>query len=355
MTRPDELSINILHSSDIKNIDNNMWDKLSNSSIYKNPFYERWNLVPAAHYLNESDDIYIVTIQKKDNLTCLYPIVLKSTFMGCYIEFWKHDHCYESTPLISNKKDFKWSIEQVAKSLNASFILIDLHKDSLLSDNNTRYFSAPYNRAYIHDSCTLKDHSNNVKGKERRELNRLRRNLQHDYAIEFYEDHKASSALNQYIQLEDNGWKGKKKGSINSKTQVRKYYEEMATYADTHKNMAFQVLAADNKIIAMGIRIVSGNNYFEIKTSYDESFKKYAPGKILEYLILESLASKKNIEIDSCTHHNNTLINKIWPDKQVYFRTFIFSNSFLGNLYRVAYSLKQLYTCQLKSRFLTSS
>ena len=119
--------------------------------------------------------------------------------------------------------------------------------------------------------------------------------------------------------------------------------------------MAFQVLAADNKIIAMGIRIVSGNNYFEIKTSYDESFKKYAPGKILEYLILESLASKKNIEIDSCTHHNNTLINKIWPDKQVYFRTFIFSNSFLGNLYRVAYSLKQLYTCQLKSRFLTSS
>ena len=292
MTRSNDLRIDILHSSDINNIDNNMWDGLSSKSIYKNPFYERWNLVPAAQYLNESDNIYIITIQRKNDLTCLYPIVLKSTVMGNYIEFWKHDHCYESTPLISNKEDFNWSIEEVAKSLNASFILIDLHKDCLQPENNNRYFSAPYSRAYIHDSSTLKDYSNNIKGKSRRELNRLRRNLQYNYVIEYYEDDKASSALSQYIQLEDNGWKGEKKGSINSKVQVRKYYEALATYADTHKNMEFQALTADDNIIAMGIRIISGNHYFEIKTSYDESYKKYAPGKILEFLNLESLASK---------------------------------------------------------------
>lgn len=335
-----DLNINITPASDVCNIDIQSWEALARHSKFINPYYEYWNLIPAIKYLGTDRTINIISVFRDNKLVALFPIEICHQKFLSSLKLWQHSHCYDASPLILDGVSFDSIIELILKRLNTQYCQIDLHQDGLLHKKINR-FSYAYRRAYIHNTNELKNIE--LKGKLLRENNRLLRHLKQDYNLDYVEHSDATRGIKEYASLEEHSWKAISGGAINSEKLVKQYYQELAQYGMNKKNFHFQQLKADETIIAMAIRIESQGHFFEVKTSYHNDFKKYAPGKILECKILESLGKIEHKSVDSCTHHANQLINRLWPDKKLFYRSTIFSNKFRSQLLKSVYIIKLIH------------
>jgi hypothetical protein len=343
LTDNSELSIFIFDSNEIDDIIESDWDLLSSNAMVNNPFYECWNLIPAVKCMDLNGDVKIIVTYRDNKIVSLFPIVIRSFIFWKLIKLWSHKHCYEATPLIISTNDFHQTLKVISHHYKSLFVLIDLHSATILGDFK-KAISTNYERAFIENSNELRGFIDSHVGKKKREKNRLIRRLNDDFTLAYIEHKDAMRGMKDYCLLEHKGWKAFQEGSIQSSELISKYYEQLAIYAEQECTFEFQILTANDKIIAMGVRIVSGSNYYEIKTSFDEAYRKYAPGKVLEYMNLESLSQRKAVAIDSCTHHHNILINSIWPNKKILLRSFIFQNNFTSQACKLLYTLKKRLT-----------
>ena len=337
---PQNLNVEIISSSNVCDINVLSWEKLACHSKYVNPYYEHWNLIPAITHLSKNKEIKIITVFDKNILVALFPIEISRRVFPSSFKLWQHPHCYDSSPLILNNINFDTIIELALHKLNAQYCQINLHQGELFHSKSNR-FSHAYQRAYINETSELNRVKNS--GKLFRENSRLLRILNKDYELHYIEHNDAIKGIQEYAELESHSWKMSTGGAIYSRIETKQYYQALAKNGDKLKNFHFQKLKANNKTIAMAMRIESRDCFFEIKTSFHNDFKKYAPGKILEFKILESLSHLNNICVDSCTHHDNALINRLWPNKKVFYRSTVFSSQLKSKIFKFAYMIKRLH------------
>ena len=335
-----KLHINILNSKDINRIDICQWQQLQRKSLTNNPFFEDWNLIPALKHLTDNQIIYLVTVHIDKELVALFPVQKHKVYgvIPC-LSVWQHDHAYIGDPLYSIELDWPNIFRHIAHYLSCALIKLPNHKISLKEDSGSVY-SARYQRAGISSNFGILHHLNSLAGKKYRELNRTKRKLENKFSLDFFEFEDIKSGLEAYQLIEHGGWKGKKNGSILSKKPIAQYYKDL--FATKHSNhLRVFALTADSKIIACAIRIESDGHIYEVKTSYDESYRRYAPGKILEWHLINQLSQQPFSNVDSCTHPNNTMINWLWPDQITYYQSNIFSPSQLGQFTKKLHLLKR--------------
>lgn len=335
-----DLDIKIISACHISDININEWEALARHSKFINPFYEYWNLIPAIEYLSENTQLNIITVYRNHKLIALFPIEIEQVHFLTRFKLWQHAHCYDASPLILDNVNFETIVEQILQKLNIQYCQIELHQNGLFNSKSNR-FSHAYQRAYINNTSELKIAER--KGKFLRENSRLTRHLNQDYKLQYLEHKDANRGMREYSKLEEKSWKVASGSSINSEPSTKKYYQALTQYGTRLKNFHFQQLTANDTIIAMAVRIESQGHFFEIKTSYHNDFKKYAPGKILEFEILNSLSNFDNISVDSCTYYGNQLINRLWPNKKVFYRSTIFSKKLSSQLLKYAYIIKLIH------------
>ncbi len=342
MGKVDDPEIIIMSSADADNIDASEWQALEQNSLYHNPFYHRWNLLPALHHLTQSNDIYVVVLKKNNKLIGLFPVVLSHFYNASkYLSMWSHDHCYLTDPLLLNDMDFLKIINRICKEFGARWFEFESHTPNLIP-KKSRVYSSQFSRAAITNNTNISKYMDTCDGKTRRENRRILKRINSDYKIRYVERQNVIPGISQYSDLEHRGWKGREGGSILSNEQVKNYYFEMAHNQCAADHVVFHELWANDKLIAISIRFKSGDCWFDVKTCYDENFKKYYPGKILELKNILSLTGQSFSVIDSCTSSGNELINKLWPEQI----TFQFSRVFLSNpasqFWRFIYLIKVL-------------
>jgi hypothetical protein len=112
-------------------------------------------------------------------------------------------------------------------------------------------------------------------------------------------------AVARYATLESKGWKGKQGTAIEvSSNQGLFYAEMMAQFAATGHASVFE-LWFDSHLAASRLVIESGNMLVTLKTTYDETLEKYAPGRLLLRDVIQHLfTTHPGKTIEFYTHAN---------------------------------------------------
>lgn len=96
-------------------------------------------------------------------------------------------------------------------------------------------------------------------------------------------------ATTEYGNLESAGWKGRQGTALHSgNVQGRFYSYALANFAEEAKARVFRLFAND-ELVASRLAIMQNGILVFLKTTYDERFARFAPGRLLLYLVLERL------------------------------------------------------------------
>ena len=96
-------------------------------------------------------------------------------------------------------------------------------------------------------------------------------------------------AFETYARIESSGWKGEAGTAITiENAQGRFYGDVLRRFAARGQARIFELLFND-EVVSSRIGIQDGNMIVFLKTTYDERFSKYSPGRRILYRTLETL------------------------------------------------------------------
>lgn len=125
---------------------------------------------------------------------------------------------------------------------------------------------------------------------------------------------EVAQAIEQFLNLENAGWKGKEGTSLQSNFASAEFLREMATgFFERGKLVLTQLLAGDH-VVASTINLHGASTLFAFKIGWDPLFAKASPGVLLENLMLP-LVCRDFPEVtclDSCARPGSFL-EEIWP------------------------------------------
>lgn len=84
--------------------------------------------------------------------------------------------------------------------------------------------------------------------------------------------------LTQALALEASGWKGTEGTAILSQPQTSQFYRELADWATAEGLLRLHFLRLNGKLIAFSLALEQSGVLHALKTSYDESLRRYGPG-----------------------------------------------------------------------------
>lgn len=333
------LTIRITATSDIDCICRSQWQILQSKSLVTNPFFEDWNLIPAVKHLGDSS-IYIINIYREGQLVALFP-VFKKRHLGFIpsLSIWQHNHAYISDPLHAIELNWPTIFDQICRALRCHWFMQHNAKHNLFPER-ARVYSIKQRRAAIKNPQHIPQYIAQLHGKRQRELQRVHRKIEQYLAPELIKFDCNKKGLTAYMDLEHQGWKGEEAGAILSRSSVTKYYQDMLNLVPDNQWEVYG-LFSQNVLLACAMRIQSNHQAFEIKTTFNEDYRLYAPGKMLEYYLLNDLAASNFTQVDSCTDADNALINWLWPDSIVIYRSYMFTSHPIGVAMNAFHSAKR--------------
>ena len=138
-----------------------------------------------------------------------------------------------------------------------------------------------------------------LNGKRRREMRRRRRQLeeQGEVQIDLAEEGGIEGLLEEGFRVESLGWKGERGTAIASDERTRRFYSDVARWAEGRGWMRFGFLRVGGKPVAFDFAFEQGGSLYLIKTGFDPARRAQAPGLELR------LASITKAAADGCRHY----------------------------------------------------
>ena len=123
----------------------------------------------------------------------------------------------------------------------------------------------------------------------KRYFNRLANdNIKHELKV-IHSTTDVAECINNYGTIESGGWKGKQGTAINSNNLQGKFYTEvLSSFANKNATRVYE-LYFNGQLIASRLTVFADGVLVILKTTYNEEFSKYAPGRVQLYLCLEHI------------------------------------------------------------------
>ena len=117
------------------------------------------------------------------------------------------------------------------------------------------------------------------------------------------------AAVDRYGNLEVQGWKQAKGTAVHSSNTQGKFYREtLRCFAERGKGVVYE-LYFDDCLVSSQLAIANEEILLTLKTTYNENFSEYSPGKLLDYLMLEREFQLRRFKrIEFCTNAGPELI-----------------------------------------------
>jgi CelD/BcsL family acetyltransferase involved in cellulose biosynthesis len=116
-------------------------------------------------------------------------------------------------------------------------------------------------------------------------------------------------AVDRYGDLETQGWKQAMGTAVHSTNSQGKFYREiMRRFAKRGRGIVYELYFEECLVSS---QMAIGNDTFlvTLKTTYNETFSEYSPGKLLDYLMLEhEFQLRRFARIEFCTNAGPELI-----------------------------------------------
>lgn len=120
--------------------------------------------------------------------------------------------------------------------------------------------------------------------------------------------------LDQFLALEHGGWKGAAGTSILSSPQDERFIRlAFDPYGAKGTRPIIDSLLLDGHPIAMLLNLEAGGRLTTPKCAYDERYRAYGPGFVLDYMVTEAFFEDDRFsEIDSATIAPDAAVDELW-------------------------------------------
>jgi hypothetical protein len=115
--------------------------------------------------------------------------------------------------------------------------------------------------------------------------------------------------VDRYGDLEVQGWKRSAGTAVHSTNKQGQFYRDiMSRFAERGNGIIYE-LYFDDTLVSSQMAIGNDSCLITLKTTYNESFGEYSPGKLLDYLMLQhEFQLKRYSRIEFCTNAGPDLI-----------------------------------------------
>jgi CelD/BcsL family acetyltransferase involved in cellulose biosynthesis len=158
-----------------------------------------------------------------------------------------------------------------------------------------------------------------VRAKKRKELRRQAARMAELGTVSFTElaaDIDPAGWIEEFLALEQAGWKGAAHSALAAETGTSGYFREVLTGAQQRGQLCALAVRLDGRAIAMLAVLIDGDAAFSFKTSYDESLSRFSPGVQIQRFALEVLARRGVRWADSCAAPNHPMIDSLWVQRR---------------------------------------
>ena len=147
------------------------------------------------------------------------------------------------------------------------------------------------------------------------------------------------AGLQRYGELESSGWKGAAGTAVSIDNVQGNFYSEVLRKFSSTQQAAIYELYAGDTLASSRLVISSDKLHVFLKTAYEESLSRFAPGRLLLYRVIDTLFNtdrEKQIEF----YTNTTRDQKEWATFECVIQNIrLFRNNFLANGFTILKAL----------------
>ena len=120
----------------------------------------------------------------------------------------------------------------------------------------------------------------------------------------------------QFLAMENAGWKGDSGTAILARGRDADFARAaLAPRRDAPGMVSVDALLLDERPIALSVNMQARAAMFTPKCTYDEAYRRYSPGFVLEYLVIEAFyQDDAATEMDACTTSDGHVISGFWNE-----------------------------------------
>lgn len=305
------------------------WQELAARAVEPNPFFEPAFARPAAERLGERGTSLLVVEDAGGWRACLPVQRAKIARVVPGLRTWRHLYCFLGTPLL----DAEVAVPAARMLLDTGvepgrqLMLESLYAEgpaaaALCQATDDLGLVTVHERG--HDRALLErrergGYLDGLRSHHWRELNRLGRRLESELGgpITVSDESSSDAALDRFLELERSGWKGREATALGSSPAHAGFFREVCRAFAADGRLQLLTLSAAERTVAMKCNFSAGQGAFCFKIAYDEELARFSPGVQLE---------RENVRVfhearserwqDSCADAENTMINRLWPDRR---------------------------------------
>lgn len=319
-----------------------VWEDLARQAADRNFFYEPISLLPAIDAFGADRDLCFVFVFETTaasggaSAIGFFPFEVKTSFRGLplkHLALWRHPQLYLATPLVREtgatlawRALLRWAATEGAliemPLMLAEGVTYHSLRKAMQREGSTAARVDQFDRAVLMRYNMTSDTYCELASSPgaRREWRRQKRRLGELGRLEvraIQPEDNAETWLDWFLDLEAKGWKRAAGTALASGPAEESYFR--AVCASAHKARILHMLGyfLDGVPVAMQCNIIMDRAAFALKVAFDERFRKYSPGALLE---LENIADMYRrdgfVWMDSCTMRRHPLMHRIWRDRR---------------------------------------
>jgi CelD/BcsL family acetyltransferase involved in cellulose biosynthesis len=118
----------------------------------------------------------------------------------------------------------------------------------------------------------------------------------------------------QFLAMENAGWKGDSGTALLARNRDADFARAaLAPRGDAPGMVSIDALLLDERPIALSVNMQAREATFTPKCTYDEAYRRFSPGFLLEYLVIEAFYQDGGAtEMDACTTSDGHVISGFW-------------------------------------------
>lgn len=340
----------IVDGRELTTIDRRCWERLLCEAAEPNPYFSKSYVLAASETIDKDRNLHALAFRAKDDgrLTGLLPFA--GARIGPFRAFCATSNAYQfsAAPLIEAgqmREVVASLLSTFQSSLRAPWIFKHLDVDGPflreLSVQAPRagWTLAPIRRyrrpIFRRGSQSFDDYiAARISKKRIKNFARNRRNLERLGELRFErasEREAVSRRLDEFLALEHSGWKGRAGTSLRSDPEHERFFRTAIGGAGTEAlRTTIDSLLLDETPIAMAVHLTVGGTMFTPKCAYDERYRRYGPGSLLEYMVIAAFHQSDAMEMDASTTTDDTVLLDLWNGERAMADMVLVPDTFVG-------------------------